>query len=625
MRFILDKKFDVAVVGGGHAGIEAAWLCAKMGVKTILVTMDSTKIGAMHCNPSIGGLGKGHMVFELAALGGLMPWLCSRTHLQARMLNTSKGPAVQGLRLQIDKIAYQNLASKTMTSTKNLTVLSDEVVEVLATKDQDGKSRVTGMKMASGNEISVGAIVIATGTFLRSKIFIGKQLENFEGVFPEISKNLSGSLEEITGAKIDRLKTGTPPRLLKDSLDFSKFDLQPAHDLDFLFEFEPKKSTTLTECFLTKTNEQTHKVILDNLNKSALFTGDILSVGPRYCPSIEAKLIKFPDKNSHHIFVEPETLDGNLIYPAGLSNGLPSDIQEQFIRTIEGFGNAIIARPGFQIEYDFFQPTGLDNTLGVKNVDGLFFAGQINGTTGYEEAACQGAVAGINAARFVMQKSPCLMQRSQSYIGVMIDDLVTLGVSEPYRMFTSRAERRLIMRQDNAFSRLMPEARELGLVDDSLWDKFCREEELVKKAWNYIGRGKEKQASIFKLLNVHQLDDDQKELVKTRLKDDLELPEDEVEIISGRVLARLHSMVRYDGYIDREELEVDRMKKYGRIKIPDDFNYRGIQGLRRELQEKLEKARPKNVGQAMLISGMTPAAASLLAIMVGKRDKKCEL
>lgn len=616
----MDKTFDVVIIGGGHAGIEAAWLSAKMGAKTLLMTMDRTKIGAMHCNPSVGGLGKGHMVFELSALGGLMPWLCTQTHLQARILNTSKGPAVQGLRLQIDKIAYQELASKTVCSTQNLTVLEDEVVEILTTLFDQNKKKISGIKTASGKEISVDAVVVTTGTFLRSKIFIGSEVSDYDSVFPKISKTLSQSLEAVVGEKLGRLKTGTPPRLLRSSLDFSKFDIQPAHDLDFLFEFEPRKSVTREECFLTSTNEQTHKVILDNLNLSAIFSGDILSVGPRYCPSIESKLVKFPDKKSHHIFVEPETFDGELIYPAGLSNGLPANIQEQFIRTISGFENAVLARPGFQIEYDFFQPTGLQNSLESKNVEGLFFAGQINGTTGYEEAACQGAIAGINAARSVFKQPAYVMHRWQGYIGVMIDDLITLGVVEPYRMFTSRAERRLILRQDNVFARLTPEARELGLVDDQLWDKFSHEEELIKKAWKLINKGREKQKSLFRLINVQCLETHEKEEIRERLSSELDLTPEEVELISGRVLERLHSMVRYDGYIDREEQEVKRMEKYERIKIPDDFNYQGIQGLRRELQEKLEKIRPKTVGQAMLISGMTPAAASLLAILVGKKS-----
>lgn len=615
----MDKTFDVVIIGGGHAGIEAAWLSAKMGAKTLLMTMDRTKIGAMHCNPSVGGLGKGHMVFELSALGGLMPWLCTQTHLQARILNTSKGPAVQGLRLQIDKIAYQELASKTVCSTQNLTVLEDEVVEILTTLFDQNKKKISGIKTASGKEISVDAVVVTTGTFLRSKIFIGSEVSDYDSVFPKISKTLSQSLEAVVGEKLGRLKTGTPPRLLRSSLDFSKFDIQPAHDLDFLFEFEPRKSVTREECFLTSTNEQTHKVIMDNLNLSAIFSGDILSVGPRYCPSIESKLVKFPDKKSHHIFVEPETFDGELIYPAGLSNGLPANIQEQFIRTISGFENAVLARPGFQIEYDFFQPTGLKNSLESKNVEGLFFAGQINGTTGYEEAACQGAIAGINAARSVFKQPAYVMHRWQGYIGVMIDDLITLGVVEPYRMFTSRAERRLILRQDNVFARLMPEARELGLVDDQLWDNFSREEDLIKKAWKLIDKGREKQKSLFRLINVQSLETHEKDEISQRLQSELDLTSEEIELISGRLLARLHSMVRYDGYIDREEQEVKRMEKYERIKIPDDFNYQGIQGLRRELQEKLEKTRPKTVGQAMLISGMTPAAASLLAILIGKK------
>lgn len=613
----MKKTFDVAVVGGGHAGIEAAWLASKTGASVLLVTMDKTKIGAMHCNPSVGGLGKGHLVFELSALGGLMPKLCSQTYLQARMLNTKKGPAVQGLRLQVDKNAYQELASKTICNAPNLTVLEEEVVELLS-DSKDGKKFLTGIKTASGTQINLKSLVIATGTFLRGKIFVGPKEEDCAKVFNKTSSKLSDSLEETVELKLGRLRTGTPPRIAKKSVDFSKLTLQPSHEVDFLFEFEPKSSKTLEECYVTRTNEKTHKIISDNLKTSALFSGDLPAIGPRYCPAIELKLMRFPDKNTHHIFVEPETLDGDLVYPSGLSNGLPFKVQEEFIRTIKGFENAELVRPGFEIEYDFLQPSGLKHTLESKQVDGLFFAGQVNGTTGYEEAATQGALAGINAAMLALKKPPFLVQRWEGYMGVMVDDLITLGVDEPYRMFTSRAERRLILRQDNVFARLMPRARELGLIEDDVWEQFCAEEKLVEKAWKLIDSVRLKQKGLFKVLNVTEFTREAKDTVKNRLIEELNLDSNEAKIISGRVLARLHAMVRYDGYIEREKVEAERMEKYAKIKIPDDFIYEGIQGLRKELQEKLTKVRPKTIGQAMNVPGMTPAAISILVILMNK-------
>ncbi len=613
----MKTEFDVAVIGGGHAGIEAAWLSSKIGARTLLVTMDKSKIGAMHCNPSVGGLGKGHLVFELSALGGLMPKMCSYTHLQARMLNTKKGPAVQGLRLQIDKKAYSELASKTICNAPGITVLEDEVIEVLTSFENFGK-RLVGIKTSSGKVVRLKSLVVATGTFLRGKIFIGPKEEDCTKVFNKTSSKLSESLECIMDVKLGRLRTGTPPRLAKRSVDFDKIDLQPSHEVDWLFEFEPKKSVTLENCFVTHTNEDTHRVIKDNLDSSALFSGSILAAGPRYCPAIEVKLVRFPDKNSHHIFVEPEVKDGDLIYPSGLSNALPFKVQEKFIRTIRGFENAEVVRPGFEIEYDFLQPTGLDNTLQSKQVSGLFFAGQINGTTGYEEAATQGAIAGINAALFASRKEPFVIQRWEGYIGVMIDDLVTLGVDEPYRMFTSRAERRLILRQDNAFARLMPKARSLGLIDDSLWEKFQAEESLVAKIWSFVDGSRFKRQSLFKKFDVFALDDQLKEELTWRLISDLKLSEEERAVISGRLLARIHAMVRYDGYIGREEAEAQRMEKYASVKIPPDFDYYSVQGLRKELQDKLTKVAPKTIGQAMLIPGMTPAAISVLAVMANK-------
>ena len=441
-------NFDVIVVGGGHAGIEAAYAAARLGSRTLLLTLHLDRIGLMPCNPAIGGIGKGHIVFEISALGGLMPKLCTQTYLQARMLNTRKGPAVQGLRLQIDKHAYNQLSRTMLSQTPNLTIVMGMVEELLTI---DGK--IAGVATREGARYSAPTVILTTGTFLNGLIHVGQTNYTAGRQGEEAATKLSTFLLRAHLA-MGRLKTGTPPRLLRSSLDFSVMESQGSDELFQLFEFAPHAVTHKMSCYITHTNQNTHDIIQENFEYSPIFTGHIKGTPPRYCPSIEDKISRFADKKSHHVFVEPESASSDEMYPNGLSTSLPLNVQEKFIRSIKGFENAIITRPGYAVEYDYVLPNQLQHTLEVKTVPGLFLAGQINGTTGYEEAAGQGIIAGINAHQKAHEKEPFIVSRHESYIGIMIDDLVTLGVDEPYRMFTSRAERRLLLRQDNVFRRL---------------------------------------------------------------------------------------------------------------------------------------------------------------------------
>ncbi len=593
----MNKKthtdFDVIVIGGGHAGIEAAHAAAKMGSKTALITLDLDKIGLMPCNPAIGGVGKGHIVYEISALGGLMPKLCTKTYLQARMLNTRKGPAVQGLRLQIDKHAYNKLSKKMLEPMENLTLLSGIVEDIM----RNANGHVCGVRTKDNTEYRTSTVIIATGTFLNGRIHIGS--ENFSGGRngEAAVSGLALFLQKV-GLQLGRLKTGTPPRLLRSSLDFSKMEKQEADSLKYLFEFYPHKVKNTRDCYITHTNEKTHEIIKNNLHKSARYNGNLTGIGPRYCPSIEDKILRFPDKTAHHIFVEPEGTDTEEIYPNGISTSLPLDVQKQYIQSIVGFENAIIVRPGYSVEYDFVLPHQLHHTLEVKSVPGLFLAGQINGTTGYEEAAGQGIVAGINARLRANNQPPFILDRTESYIGVMIDDLVSLSVDEPYRMFTSRAERRLILRQDNVFLRLTEKGYHLGMVDKQLYTDFMREKELIEQAVTHLRAN-------YVHVQLTQLFSESENLAET-IKTCTGIQ------LSDRAAVTVQAEIHYGPYLRREEKEVAKAQQYKALELPTDMQFTDMPGLSKELQEKLKKHKPKNIAQAALIPGMTPAAISLL-------------
>lgn len=592
----MNKNFDVIVVGGGHAGIEAAYAAAQLGSKTLLISLDTTKIGLMPCNPSIGGVGKGHMVFEISALGGLMPQLCSQTYLQARMLNTSKGLAVQGLRLQIDKDAYSKLSQQKLAEHQNITLLSAKVDTVL----QNEQHEIIGV-IADGQQYLAPSVVLTTGTFLNGLIHMG--MYNYtagrrgEGAVTELAAWL-----HATGLEMGRLKTGTPPRLLRTSLNFDKMEAQDTQELHYLYEFNPLKVEQKIPCFITRTNELTHQTIIDNMHLSPILSGLIKGKPPRYCPSIEDKIKRFPDKDGHQVFVEPETAGYEEIYPAGLSTSLPVEAQEKFIRTINGFEQAVITKPGYAVEYDFVLPHQLHHTLEVKSIPGLFLAGQINGTTGYEEAASQGIIAGINASQKAHKKEAFTLSREESYIGIMIDDLVTMSVDEPYRMFTSRAERRILLRQDNVFYRLSKKAFELGMLSKETYAPIEAENNDVDSALTIMHTQKTNTYWL-KLFGEHEMN-------AAAIKEQFGAH------LSERAIQQIYADVKYSEYLKREQKEVEKSAKFKELIIPATFDVKNIPGLSKELQEKLLKHKPTTIAQAMLIPGMTPAAISLLIFRI---------
>jgi len=617
------KDFDVIVVGGGHAGTEAALASARSGANTLLLTQNIETLGQMSCNPAIGGIGKGHLVKEIDALGGIMAKAIDLGGIQFRTLNASKGPAVRATRAQADRLLYKQAVRYTLENQANLALFQQTVADLIV----EG-NKVCGVKTQMGLNFMAKAVVLTTGTFLGGKIHIG--LENYSGgrAGDSASIALADRLRELP-FRIDRLKTGTPPRIDGRTIDFSKLEEQRGDDPVPVFSFMGQRSQHPRQipCHITRTNSKTHDIIRAGLDRSPLYSGVIEGIGPRYCPSIEDKIVRFADRDTHQIFVEPEGLDTHEIYPNGISTSLPFDVQYEFVRSMLGFENAEIVRPGYAIEYDFFDPRDLKMSLETKHMDALFFAGQINGTTGYEEAAAQGLIAGLNAARLTQGLESWCPRRDQAYIGVMIDDLITRGTQEPYRMFTSRAEYRLLLREDNADLRLTEKGRELGLVDDERWQAFETKRNAIanlqddlKKQWvraesdqalqveDIWGKPLLKEANLMELLRRPEVD-------IQRL-----LSFYEGDTITEQVGEQVEIQAKYEGYIVRQQTEINKALRHDHLRLPDSLDYSGVPGLSNEVSQKLKAQRPETLGQASRIPGMTPAAISLLLVYLKKKS-----
>ena len=624
-----SQSFDVVVIGAGHAGCEAALAASKLGLKTALYTINLDTVAQMSCNPSVGGIAKGHLVREIDALGGVMARVIDRTGIQFRMLNRSKGPAVQAPRAQADRVAYRLEMRRILEQQEGLQLIQGEVTDILVEK-----GKVVGVQLKEGERVGARAVIVTTGTFLNGLIHIGMDSYPSGRADEPPSVELSTALRRL-GLSLGRLKTGTPPRLKRESIDFSRFTPQPGDDIPVPFSFTTEGiDRPQIECYLGYTTPRTHEIIRENLHHSPLYSGKIVGIGPRYCPSIEVKVVNFPDKERHQVFLEPEGYHSHEVYANGVANSLPVEVQKRFIRSIPGLEEAELMRPGYAIEYDFVYPTQLKPSLETKPIQGLFLAGQINGTSGYEEAAAQGLMAGINASLKLSRREPLILKRSEAYIGVMIDDLVTKGTQEPYRMFTSRAEYRLLLRVDNADLRLTEYGHRVGLIDDERYRRFTRKKEEVTSLKRYVTKTYVKLTS----------EDDKRE--PPNLKDryhltkpttfaqllrrpgvsisDLKpfLPQDAPSTNDPHVENTVETEIKYEGYIRRQLKEAQQLRRMEGRRIPQGFPYHKVPGLTREAVEKLREVQPRNLGQASRIPGITPAAISILHIFLRKRTKR---
>ncbi|MFN3919207.1 MAG: tRNA uridine-5-carboxymethylaminomethyl(34) synthesis enzyme MnmG [Methylohalobius sp.] len=619
------QEFDVIVVGGGHAGTEAALAAARCGAKTLLLTQNIETLGQMSCNPAIGGIGKGHLVKEIDAMGGLMAHAADLAGIQFRVLNASKGPAVRATRAQTDRVLYKQVVRQALERQPNLWLFQQTVSDLIV-----DRYRAAGVVTQMGLRFKARCVVLTVGTFLGGIIHVG--LVNYPGGRAgDIPANALACRLRDLGFCVGRLKTGTPPRLDGRSLDYSVMEAQPGDTPTPVFSFlgRAEEHPPQVICHITRTNAATHEIIRASLDRSPLFTGVIEGVGPRYCPSIEDKVVRFAERDSHQIFVEPEGLNTYEVYPNGVSTSLPFDVQLAFIRSIRGFEKAYITRPGYAIEYDFFDPRGLKPSLETKAMENLFFAGQINGTTGYEEAAAQGLIAGLNAARKAQGKEPWWPRRDEAYIGVLIDDLITRGTQEPYRMFTSRAEYRLLLREDNADLRLTEKARELGLVDDIRWEAFQRKREAIDRlredlASSWIQADKPAAAKLASVLSAPlQREANLLELLRrpeVTIRHLAELKLIETAGLEPAVLEQVEIQAKYAGYIERQKTEIDRSRRYEDLSLPETLDYQQVVGLSNEVREKLASQRPTTLGQAARIPGVTPAAISLLLVHLKKKS-----
>ena len=626
MNIFIADRYDVIVVGAGHAGVEAALAAARIGCRTLLATLSMDNIAMMPCNPSVGGPAKGHLVREIDALGGEMGVNADKTCIQFRMLNTGKGPAVHALRAQADKKRYQFRMKEICENTENL-----DVKQILIDKLLVAEGKVTGVQVETGEIYEAAAVIMATGTYLKGRVIIGEHTYTGGPNGQRAAMKFSDSLT-AAGIKLMRFKTGTPARVDARTLDYAKMEIQPGdtecRNFSFMSDVQTREQIP---CWLTYTNEATHKILRDNMSRAPMANGIIEGIGPRYCPSIETKILRFPDKERHQLFLEPEGVNTNEVYVQGMSTSMPMDVQLDFLRTIPGLERAKVMRAGYAIEYDCIDPTQLKSTLEFKAIKGAFSAGQANGTSGYEEAAAQGIIAGINAAMFIKGEEPLVLKRSDAYIGVLIDDLVTKGTSEPYRIMTSRAEYRLLLRQDNADQRLTPLGRRVGLVKDDRWERFTQKQQSIQQAMELLKKTsinpsqeiKEKLAgagiepirnatSFYELLRRPEVD-------YARLQTEFGLP-----ALADEVRQQVEISITYEGYIEKQLEQVGRMEKLECKILPEDIDYQQVPSLRDEGREKLEKIRPRSVGQASRISGVSPADISVLLVWLEQQRRMKE-